>query len=212
MQRLLLLIAGLCLCVLAGCASSGVTTDVQTAVLQTTSGYGGTHFRTYCEEGESVYVKVSGEAPAAVLLGEPDPFASPVAALYFRQRLEVIEDSTTNYVHVSTTGIDEPAQGWVWRPLIASRVPLDWRGGEDHLEAEGAERASAMLNESGTTFRAVGGFSEPSPEEAWGRSPELKRAIRRVDDFEAGLARAMGSSWRVERYREFGKAGGLLDD
>lgn len=211
MQSLHLLFAGVCLCVPAACAGPRAATDSEPAVLQTTSGYGNAHFRTYWDDGESVYVRISEEAPAAVLLDGPGPFASPVASLYFGQRLEVIDDSTTNYVHVSTTGMDDHVRGWVWRPLIASRVPLYRRGGEDRLEAEGAEYASTILNEDGVTFRSSGLY-KPAPEEAWEQSNELRRVIERVDEFESARARVMGPHWHLDRYREFGKAGGLLDD
>ncbi|MBZ0137878.1 MAG: hypothetical protein K8I27_16075 [Planctomycetes bacterium] len=172
---------------------------------------GSAHYRTYWEDGETVYVRISGEAPAAVLLDEPAPFADPVGALYFGQRLEVLDDSTTNYVLVSTTGIDEPASGWVWRPALQRFRLMASAGQTDRLETHGGEHAATILNEDGATFRAVS-FTNPEREAYAERSENMRSALKRVDEFETGLAHAMGTRWRVERYREFGKAGGLLDE
>ena len=210
MSRLFFLFIVALAWLVAACSSTNMKPASDLRVVQTTASYGDAHYRTYWDEGDTVYVRVSYEAPSAVLLSEPSPWADPVAFLELGQQLEVIEDSTTNYVLVATSYFGDRTEGWVWRPVLQSRPPTIEASDKEFAELEGAEFADVIIHQDGSHHVVTS--STPPFKRARMPSENLNQAMQAVSDFEAGRARALADRPALARYRAFGKTGGLIND
>ncbi|MCB9893245.1 MAG: SH3 domain-containing protein [Planctomycetes bacterium] len=161
--------------------------------------------------GKVLYLRISGGTPDAVLLESADQWSPVVAELDYGQEMRIIGKSSGDFLHVRTVILGFAEEGWVWRPTVSVLNPADHPVDADRWQQEGVNRGEYAMTPSGTR---IDGFT-PLPEEP---DPEAVRAgmeryLEKVDAFEGGRARVMGDSTKLQqRYRTFGKTGGLSGD
>ena len=142
-----------------------------------------------------MYVRITSEAPAALILAAPDPWAEPVAVLELGQELRVLDPSSGTYVRVRTVGMGFDAEGWVWRPAVGKKKPADNADTREEWQREGATSAARDTGQPTVN---------PS---------ELEAALQRLGNFEQSRADVSGGAAElVRRFRRFGEVGGLSDD
>ena len=156
------------------------------------------HSRPYGKAG-TMYVRIRGGSPDAVILRTPSQWSKVVAPLEYGQAV-VVEDKSGRYAYVHTRDLGINFEGWVLAAALAKHVP------DNPHEPEAA-------------FPPREGADHLYPYEEFDGEQGMQNALARMDDYETRLDDLRGgdpinpdSQVIRERFIAWGKAGGLLPD
>jgi hypothetical protein len=179
-----LLIPALLALALSGCAGAPVLDDARPVQAQ-------------ARDARTLFVRVTGGSPDAVLLQQPEAWAPVLARLELGQALVGLEERSGPYTRVRTRDDGLNTEGWVYTAALGARPPQPPRDSPDGLEVA----------------------RQLYPYEEFEDSPITQRRLLWLEDFEERLSYRVGgdafnpdSVQLRDRFRQFGHDGGILPD
>lgn len=163
------------------------------------------HSRPYGKAG-TMYVRIRGGSPDAVILRTPSQWSKVVAPLEYGQAV-VVEDKSGRYAYVHTRDLGINFEGWVLAAALAKRVP------------DNPHEPDYALSGPNYPFSATEAADYLYPYEEFDGELGMQNALASMDEYEARLDELRGrdpinpdSKIIRERFIAWGKAGGLLPE
>lgn len=129
--------------------------------------------------GRTMYVKVAGSHPDAVVQSSTDFFeAEPLGTLRTNQPVVMLDETDGEYVKVRCTIDGKQIKGWVKRAILQAE-PL---GNVPRVTESGDVESASFATNGRLTVE----------EQVRKESPEMKAALERIDSFEQFLNRRLG--------------------
>lgn len=129
--------------------------------------------------GRTMYVKVAGSHPDAVVQSSTDFFeAEPLGTLRTNQPVVMLDETDGEYVKARCTIDGKQIEGWVKRTILQASL------------LDNVPRVTESGDVESASFATNGRLTVE--EQVRKESPEMKAALQRIDSFEQFLNRRLG--------------------